>query len=152
VTVVFSTFGLSIASALIPLINIEIYLGVLASQVGPAKSVVLALAAGGGQTIGKLIWYEAARRSFESEWVQKKLAKGKWRKAYDTWHARIHGRPWYAGLIMFASAFLGVPPLLALAMVAGTLRMPLWVFIPTVFVGRVLRFYLILMGVGSIFG
>jgi len=152
VTVILSTLGLSVASALIPLINIEIYLGVLASQVGPARSVVLALAAGGGQTIGKVIWYEGARRSFESDWVQKKLSKGKWRQSYQIWYDRIHGRPWYAGAIMFASAFLGVPPLLALAMVAGTLKMPMWVFLPTVFVGRVLRFYLILMGVGSVLG
>jgi membrane protein YqaA with SNARE-associated domain len=151
-TVVLSTFGLSVASALIPLINIEIYLGVLASQVGPGQSVVLAFASGGGQTIGKIIWYELAKRSMDSAWVQNKLSNDKWKLSYDKWQTRIQGRPWYAGSIIFASAFLGVPPLLVLALVAGSLRMPRWVFIPMVFVGRVGRFYLILAGVGTVFG
>jgi membrane protein YqaA with SNARE-associated domain len=153
-TVVLSTFGLGLASALLPLINIEIYLGglVAAGQVGTGKSVGLALAAGTGQTIGKIIWYEVAERSMESAWVQKKLTNDKWKLSYEKWQDRIHGRPWYAGSIIFAAAFLGVPPLLVLAVVAGSLRMPRWVFIPMVLVGRVLRFYLILVGVGSVFG
>jgi membrane protein YqaA with SNARE-associated domain len=151
--VVLTTFAISIASALIPVINIEIYLGGLAGAgVGSGESFLIALAAGAGQTIGKIVWYELAQRSFESERVQKKLTNAKWRAAYAKWQGRIQGRPWYAGAIMFASAFLGVPPLLVLAMVAGTLHMPRWVFVPTVLVGRVLRFYLILVGVHSVFG
>jgi membrane protein YqaA with SNARE-associated domain len=153
VTVIWATFGLSIASALIPLINIEIYLGGLAgSGVGHGQLLLIAFAAGAGQTIGKIIWYELAQRSFESARVQKKFTNEKWRASYARWQDRIHGRPWYAGAIMFASASLGVPPLLVLAMVAGTLRMPRWVFIPTVLVGRLARFYLILVGVDSLFG
>jgi len=31
--------------------------------------------------------------------------------------------------------------------VAGSLKMPLWAFVPTVWVGRVLRFWFILAGV-----
>ncbi len=151
--VVLTTFGVSIASALIPLINIEIYLGGLAGAgVGAGQSFAIAFAAGLGQTIGKVVWYELAQRSFESERVQKKLTNVKWRAAYAKWQERIQGRPWYAGAIIFASAFAGVPPLLVLAMVAGTLHMPRWVFIPTVLVGRVARFYLILVGVHSVIG
>ncbi|CUR56158.1 conserved membrane hypothetical protein [metagenome] len=150
--VVLTTFGIALASALLPLINIEIYLGGLAGAgVGMGESLAIATAAGVGQTLGKIVWYELAQRSFESERVQKKLTNEKWRAAYAKWQARITGRPWYAGAIMFASAFAGVPPLLVLAMVAGTLHMPRWVFIPTVLVGRVLRFYLILVGVHSVF-
>ncbi|MGD9959601.1 hypothetical protein [Nocardioides sp.] len=150
---VLTTFFVSVASALIPLINIEIYLGGLAGAgIGAGESFLIALSAGAGQTLGKVIWYELAQRSFESERVQKKLTNEKWRAAYAKWQARIQGRPWYAGSIMFASAFAGVPPLLVLAMVAGTLHMPRWVFIPTVLVGRVARFYLILVGVHWVFG
>ncbi len=152
-TVIWATFGLSIASALIPVINIEIYLGgVAGSGVGESELLLIAVAAGAGQTIGKIIWYELALRSFESARVQKKFTNEKWRASYNRWQARIQGRPWYAGAIMFASASVGVPPLLVLAVVAGTLRMPRWVFIPTVFVGRAARFYLILVGVDSVFG
>jgi len=140
-------FGISIASALIPLINIELILAGLATQVGVGESLGLAIAAGSGQTIGKVIWWFAAERSMESSWVQKKLDRPKWRNAYDVWSRRIHERPWYAALIIFVSSAGGVPPLLVMAIVAGSLKMPLWAFVPTVWVGRVLRFWFILAGV-----
>jgi membrane protein YqaA with SNARE-associated domain len=152
-SLVLTTLGLGLASALIPLINIEIYLNglVAAGRVDSGQWVAVALASGVGQTCGKIIWYEVAARSMESAWVQKKLTQDKWKLSYEKWHLRIVGRPWYAGSIIFAAAFLGVPPLLVLAVVAGSLRMPRWVFIPTVLVGRVLRFYLILAGAGTVY-
>ena len=152
-TAVLTTFGLGLASALIPLINIEIYLSglVAAQRVGAGQSVALAIASGVGQTIGKIIWYEIAARSMESAWVKKKLAQDKWKLSYTKWQLRIQGRPWYAGSIIFAAAFLGVPPLLVLAVVAGSLRMPRTVFIPMVLVGRIGRFYLILAAGGSLY-
>ena len=142
-----SIFGISIASALIPIINIELILGGLATQVDGSSTLGLALAAGTGQTIGKVIWWYAAEKSMESTWVQKKLEKPKWREGYETWSKRIHERPWYAALIIFVSSAGGVPPLLVLAIVAGSLKMPLWAFVPTVWLGRVLRFWFILAGV-----
>lgn len=151
-TTILSTFGVAVASALIPFINIELYLVALAKVVGPGSAVVLAIASGAGQTVGKVIWYEASRRSWESSWVQKKVSGPKMKASYEKWQGRIEGRPWYAGAIMFVSAFTGVPPLLVLAMVAGTMKMPMWVFVPTVLVGRILRFWLILAGVGVVLG
>ena len=142
-----SIFGISIASALLPIINIELILGGLATQVDGSSTLGLALAAGSGQTIGKVIWWYAAEKSMESTWVQKKLEKPKWREGYETWSKRIHERPWYAALIIFVSSAGGVPPLLVLAIVAGSLKMPLWAFVPTVWLGRVLRFWFILAGV-----
>ena len=44
------------------------------------------------------------------------------------------------------SASVGIPPLLAMAAVAGVLKMPMWVFVPTVLVGRSLRFGLLFLG------
>jgi len=142
-----SIFGVSIASALLPLINIELILAGLATQVSGAHTLGLAVAAGTGQTIGKVIWWFAAERSMDSRFVQKKLDKPKWRDRYQRWSDRINDRPWFAALIMFVSSAGGVPPLLVLAIVAGSLRMSLWVFVPTVWVGRVLRFWFILAGV-----
>ena len=60
---------------------------------------------------------------------------------------RITGRPWYGGGILFVAALFGLPPLLVMAAVAGALKMPYWVFLPTIFVGRALRFWLVLAGV-----
>jgi membrane protein YqaA with SNARE-associated domain len=147
-----SIFGISIASALIPLINIELILAGLATQTGLGATLGLAIAAGSGQTIGKVVWWFAAEKSMESRWVQKKLDKPKWQDAYADWSRRIHERPWYAALVIFVSSAGGIPPLLVLAIVAGSLKMPLWAFVPTVWVGRVLRFWLILAGVSFALG
>lgn len=143
-----TTFGFSIASALLPFLPIEVYILTAAStDVGTGEAIALGIAAGAGATIGKVIWYEAARRGVESAWAQRKLGDSKVRQGIDRWTARMEGRPWYAAGIMFLAASVGVPPLLVMAGVGGLLRMRMWVFLPTVFVGRTLRFTLLFLGV-----
>jgi membrane protein YqaA with SNARE-associated domain len=142
-----SMFGLSIASALLPFLPIEAFIiGGAAAMPGTAAAVSLGIAAGAGATVGKVIWYEAARRGVQSDWAQKKLAGSKIQPFYDRWSARMEGRPVFSGLLMLVSAFVGIPPLLAMAAVAGLLRVPMWVFLPTVFLGRSLRFGLLFLG------
>lgn len=142
-TLLLASFGISLASALIPLINIEAYvIGISSSGVGSAAAVTLSVVCGAGQSAGKVVWYEATRRGFESGWVQKKLSNPKIRASYERWVERMEGRPWYGGAILFAAAFVGLPPLLVMAAVAGALKMPMWVFLPTIFVGRTLRFWI----------
>ncbi len=151
-----TTFVVAVGSALLPFINIEVYLGGVAGAPGVADvhgfgGVVIAVVASAGQTVGKIVWYEIARRGIDTEWAQKKLDSPKLRANFEKWTARIQGRPWYAGGIIFLAASAGIPPLLVMAVVAGALKMPLWVFVPTVLVGRALRFYLILVGVDFVF-
>ena len=151
-----TTFVVAVGSALLPFINIEVYLGGVAGAPGVADvqgfgGVVIAVVASAGQTVGKIVWYEIARRGIDTEWAQKKLDAPKLRANFEKWTARIQGRPWYAGGIIFLAASAGIPPLLVMAVVAGALKMPLWVFVPTVLVGRAVRFYLILVGVDFIF-
>jgi membrane protein YqaA with SNARE-associated domain len=141
-----STFGVSVASALFPLINIELYLAGVGA-VGSGTALTIGLVAGAGQSAGKIVWYEIAKRSVETEWAQKKLSSPKVHASYDRWVGRMHGRPWYGGAVLFVSALGGLPPLLVMAAVAGALKMPYWVFLPTIFVGRAMRFWLILAGV-----
>lgn len=144
-----ATFGVALLSALLPFVNIELYLGALATR-DVDHLWIYAVAAAAGQTLGKVGWYVAALRSMDSAWVQKKLAKPSRAAAYSTWQARMQGRPWFAGAVILAAGSLGVPPMLVMAVVAGTLRMPLHVFIPTCFVGRAARFYVIVAGVSVI--
>ena len=80
-----STFGFSFASALFPLLNAEVYLGAVGTQSTVAAALVLSLVAAAGATLGKVVWYVAARRSVDSGWVQKKLDRPKVREAYDRW-------------------------------------------------------------------
>jgi membrane protein YqaA with SNARE-associated domain len=151
-----STFAVAAVSAIVPLVNIEVYLGVVATQLDaaahPSRLVLLAATAGVAQTLGKLCWYLLAARSIESRWVQHKLAAGARRHRFDVWHARIVGRPWLTAGVLALSAVIGLPPLLVLSVVAGSLRVPLALFVPTVVVGRSLRFWAILAGVGLAVG
>lgn len=142
-----TTFGVAVASALLPFVNIELYLAGIGALGGPAV-IGLALVAAAGQTVGKIVWYEIARRSLDSPRVQRKLASPKMQARHQRWSARMEGRPWYAAVIIFLAASAGIPPLLIMAVIAGALRMPRVVYIPTVFVGRFLRFWGILAGVG----
>lgn len=143
-----ATFAFGFASAMIPFLPIEVYIiGAGAAKGGTSQAIALGVAAGAGATVGKMIWYELARRGSSSEWAQKKLASPKVKASYDKWVGRMQGRPAYAGTIMFVSAFVGIPPLLAMAAVGGFLRMRMWVFLPTVLVGRCLRFSLLFLGV-----
>lgn len=141
-----ATLGVAIASALLPFVNIEVYMVALGAKIDPSHAPLYAIAGGIGQTIGKVVWYVVAMRSVNSEWARKKLESPKMKASIAKWHARTESNPWVAGGVMFAAAFAGIPPLLAMAVVAGAIRMPMWVFVPTTLVGRTLRFYLILIG------
>jgi membrane protein YqaA with SNARE-associated domain len=143
-----TTFAVSIASALLPFLPMEVYiLGAAATEPSLAGAIWLGVAAGAGATVGKVIWYEVARRGIDSKWAQKKLSSPKVKAGYDKWVGRMQGRPVYAVMIMFVAASVGLPPLLVMAAVGGVLKMPLWIFVPTVFVGRSIRFTLLFLGV-----
>ncbi|WP_425954353.1 hypothetical protein [Xylanimonas sp. McL0601] len=150
--VALTTFATAIVSALVPLVNLELYLGVLATQLDGRTAAVLgcAVATGLGTAVGKLVWYWLAAGSMQSPWVQKKLAKDSWRRAFDRWHGSLAGRPWLTAGILLAASVVGIPPLLIMALVAGALRVPMAVFVPTVAVGRAVRAWLILAGVGAV--
>lgn len=138
------TFLFSVASALIPVLNVEIYLAALPNV--EERAFEFAVVAGTGQTIGKILWYYAGVHSMKVSWLKKKMETEKWQASYQKWHRRIVGRPVLAGTICFVSAFSGFPPLAIIAVLAGSLRMNLPVFIGTCLVGRILRFWLVLEG------
>lgn len=141
------TFGVSIASALLPLINIEAYLGaVAAGRVGAVWP--LATVAALGQMIGKVGYYFLGRSSLEWDWVRRRADTPKFRARLATWQRRIGDRPLLGGLVIFASATVGLPPLAIVSVIAGSLRLSLPVFFVVGFVGRVLRFASILGAVG----
>ncbi len=138
-----ATLAVGFVSALFPLVNAEAYLAWVATQ-GPGSLALVAAAAAVGQVAGKLIWYYAGLRTVESEWMRKKLAKSRRDQTLATWQARTKDRPWAAGALNFAAAFVGLPPYLAVAAIAGLLGVGVRLFIVTGLVGRFLRFWLVL--------
>lgn len=143
-----SIFGASIASALLPLINIEAILAVTISQHGD-HTLPLVLAATIGQMVGKILWYWGAVEVERAPWVRRQLEKPKAKATLDRWHERAEGRPWFTAGLLFVSAFGGFPPYAVTAVLAGTLRVNFWIFLVTGLLGRGLRFWVVVAGAST---
>ncbi len=141
---VLTTFVVALGSAVIPFINIEAYLAAVGVAIQDVGVWWVALAAAVGQTCGKVALYHAADWAMRLPWIKKKMATPKWQQSYERWSKRVHERPNETALLLFASASLGFPPLYVMAVLAGQLRVRLWLFITTCLVGRYIRFLVIL--------
>lgn len=144
-----SVLGGSIASALLPLINVEAILAVSVSQ-APEAMWALILAATLGQMIGKILWYWGGMNLDRAPWVHRHLEKPKPKAALAKWHERAEGRPWFTAGLLFVSASTGFPPYAVTAVLAGVLRVPLATFLVTGFLGRGLRFWAVVTGTSSL--
>jgi membrane protein YqaA with SNARE-associated domain len=140
--------GVAFASALVPLVNIEAYLGVRGSVGGIDNVWVLGLAAGFGQMVGKVVWYYLGASSLHWGWVRRRMETPKAQARLETWRLRTHERPVLAGALVFGSAFSGFPPFAILSVLAGQLRMQLALFFGLGLAGRWLRFTAVLGGAG----
>ena len=141
----------SVASALVPLINIE---AILAAAVlsSPGAMVPLVLAATVGQMAGKVLWYWGGMNLDRARWVGKHLEKPRVEATLELWHARAEGRPWFTAGLMLVSATIGIPPYAVTAVLAGVLRVPMWIFLVTGLVGRGLRFWAVATGTEAAVG
>jgi len=122
------------ASALIPVINAELYLAGLVLLVGGdlPRAIVLGCFVAFGQMLGKSIVYLAMRGTARFGWSRTgKIA------AARALVARWGDRP---QLLMFLSATASVPPYLLVAMLAGLMKIRYRVFFTIGLVGRTLRF------------
>lgn len=140
-------FVVAVASALIPLVNIEAYLGVRAAVASVEHVWWLGLVAAAGQMLGKVVWYYLGRNSLSWGWVRRRLEKPRNAARLDLWTRRTQERPAVAGLLLFVSALTGFPPFAVVSVLAGQLRMSLLLFLLLGLVGRWLRFVAVLGGV-----
>jgi len=147
VKLLLSTFGVGVASALIPIINIEAYIAAIGALVDSYGIWTVSLVAALGQAVGKLGWYEAGRTSMRWRPIQKKMSSPGWKRQYDRVKRRTDERPWLGIGLLFLSAVVGIPPLAIMAVLAGQLRFHRFWFFVTTFVGRTLRFAAVLGGV-----
>lgn len=127
----------AVVSGVFPLVNSELALATIAiSGASIGQLVVLAAIVAVGQTLTHTTLYLSAKRL---------AALGEKRR--ETLHARIErARTAVARwgdrslLLLFASATLGLPPMMLVAVVAGALGIRLRTFVLIGFAGRVLRF------------
>jgi membrane protein YqaA with SNARE-associated domain len=145
VKLVLTTLLVGFGSAVFPLINIEAYLGAVGAAVQDVGVVGVAAAAAIGQTTGKVVLYYAADWAMSLPWIQKKMATPKWQASYEKWRKRVNEHPGQTGALLLASSALGFPPLLVIAVLAGNLKVNIWLFVSTCLFGRFVRF-LVLLG------
>ena len=131
-----------LASALLPVVNAEAYALVNAARPGPASvwPVVVALAV--GQTAGKLVLFESARRGAVA-WLSRLHRPGKQPRRAGRWTGRastwLRSR-WGGPAIVLSSAAVGLPPLAAVSLAAGAAGQRRVVFGVVCLVGRTARF------------
>lgn len=147
----FGTLLVAFASALVPVIPIEPYLvGLVATT--DNSPVVLGVAAGIGQTCGKVLLFLGARGVFESEWVRSRLNRrlgkaeenpDKPRRAWVEKLLHLLNQPTLTLPIVLLSASVGIPPLLLVAVLVARTSMSVTTFAAVCVVGRTARFIVV---------
>lgn len=145
-----ATFGVAVASALFPLINIEAYIAGVGALVANYGILPVSLVAGAGQAVGKVLWYEVGRSSLHWSYIKKKMEAPSWKRRYERVYGMTQRRPWTGMALLFASAVTGFPPLAIMAVLAGQLRFHRAWFYALTFIGRTIRFVIVLGGIAWI--
>jgi membrane protein YqaA with SNARE-associated domain len=138
--------SVAFTSALVPVVNIEAYLGVRGSVADVGAVWTLGFAAALGQMAGKVVWYYLGANALSWGWVRRKVETPKAQARLEKWRTRTQTKPLVAGSLVFLSAFSGFPPFAIVAVLAGQLRMNLGLFFVLGLVGRWLRFAAVLGG------
>jgi membrane protein YqaA with SNARE-associated domain len=149
-----TSIGFGTVSAVVPIVNAEAY--VIASQVSAvAGPIPIAIGIALGQTVGKLLLFFGVREGRELPFVKHRReirqqhpvgrTRARFRAAVAKLLDLVGQKRWGLPIVLLA-AIVGIPPLYAVALLAGATTMrPLW-FGLTVFVGRLCRFLLVASG------
>jgi membrane protein YqaA with SNARE-associated domain len=132
--------AVGVVSALLPLVNAEAYVLISVARTNLAMSMAVALALALGQTVGKLLLFEAARRGTGR--LHARFARhGEGR--VERWRSRVCGLMTRrrTGLpTVLASAAVGLPPLALVSLVAGSSAQKRREFAAVCLLGRTARF------------
>ncbi|RKS05267.1 membrane protein YqaA with SNARE-associated domain [Nocardiopsis sp. Huas11] len=136
-------FLAALLGGLVPVVNIELYL-VGAVVVDDGALAAMAVAAGLGQTLGKLPYYYVGRGTISAPWLRRKAATpGRWAARVESWRVKAQERPlWGLGLVALSS-FASVPPFAVIVVLAGVVRVDVWRFCVITFVTRTARFLIV---------
>ena len=149
-----TSVGFGVVSAVVPVANAEAY--VVASQVSQVAGLVpVAIGIGVGQTGGKVLLFQAVRQGRRSPFLRHRRErprtrpKSRFRHSVDAFVSRLLAlvgtKRWGLPIVLLA-AVVGLPPLYAVALIAGATTMRTGWFALFVLVGRVARFVLVALG------
>lgn len=133
------------ASAFVPVFNAEAFVGVHAA-VAPVTAVLMVLTVSLGQTAGKLVLFEGARRGqsvVRGRAASREPRGGPVATKVRTWGVRLMrllDEPRRGAATVLVSASTGVPPLAAVSIAAGTSAQRRGLFVTCCLIGRTARF------------
>ena len=128
-----STVAICFASAIIPLVNMELYVIFLGSVAPPPLLPVLLITGTFSHMLGKSVMY-AAGRAFD------KLPPGALQRRVAAAREKVHDRPNLGAAVILTSAIVGLPPFYAMTVLCGAMRYNFLWFFAAGFLGRLLRF------------
>lgn len=152
---VLALLTVAFVSALVPVVNLEVYLGGMA-LLGASGSwwevAGLAAVAAVGQLAGKTLFYLAGRGVIT---LPRRIRvptghtgadprRARIAERMSRWQRRLQERPWLSAGLVGASASVGLPPFALVSVAAGSLRIPLPVFVLAGMAGRWVRFAAVL--------
>ncbi len=138
---------MGVLSSVVPLVNMELYIGGVAAFLGSFNIWSVALAGGAGQAVGKFPWYEASRRSLHWRFVRRRMERPEWQRRYAKVRRQTHDKPMLVVGVLFTSSLVALPPLAVTAVLAGQLEFNRILFYATIVVGRTLQFAALLGGI-----
>lgn len=156
VTWLLVTFGVAIGSALLPLISVEVFVITMASTESGLHWAAVAAVVAVGQVLGKLPYFLAARGSIHLPKFLHRAPRAqrppserrdRWRMrtkrlraALETLRERCHQHPhWMVGSYGVSSV-VGLPPYMAMVVLAGLAEMRMSLFVGLGLAGRFVRF------------
>lgn len=147
-----AAFGVSVASALLPVVSIELFVvGVVLE--GPVLPWwLLAVVVAVGQIGGKVLHYYAARGAIRlprfCQLKTRRAGNGRWRDWSHRFRERCHRHPRWTNGMLLVSATTSLPPYAATAVAAGWAGIPVYRFVITGLLGRFARFAALILAPG----
>lgn len=132
------TFGYCILSGFVPVFHAEAYLLVVSAFLPAEQRLPLAFAATCGQMVAKAGMYGIGHGLLT---VPGERAR-RWIAQAEAW---VKSRPQAEGLVVFVSAFVGLPPFYVTSVACGLVHYSLTTFLALGFAGRLLRFTLVVL-------
>lgn len=131
-----SSFAICGIGALVPFVNTEVYLIGAAALTPPELWAPLVVAGTVGAMAGKVLLYYAGRGVV-------KLPGGRVKRGLEKARSQMETRPRVGMALYAASALIGIPPFYVTTLAAGAVRMNIAFFLAVGFVGRLVRFALV---------
>ncbi len=133
-----TTFIVCLISGFIPVVNAELYLVAVSALSSKSAAIYLVFISSSSQMIAKAIMYLTGRGSLKLPFKRRNGKLEEVRKKFANWENRTY-------LFIFISASTGFPPFYFVSILAGMLKLNFKIFLVFGFLGRFVRFSLIVL-------